>query len=219
LNNGEACDDGNGVNGDGCENDCTVTPVVTVTYPNGGETIAGTAVTITWTAPPAAVKFEVGYSIGGGPWNLIASGVIVHSYNWTPPCPGNLNNVRVAVRGRNASDAVVGIDTSDGTFTVLPVRVTYPSNSGIVWTSGQQQTITWQTYCTPAFVDIYRSTNGGGTWTFFHRVNGNPGSYTLTVPTVGGTISAARIGVRLLDQYLNGIGQDAGDNNFTVNPH
>jgi cysteine-rich repeat protein len=219
LDPGEQCDDGNNVSGDGCSSTCQL-EVVTVTYPNGGETIAGTPVNITWTAPPAAVKFEVGYSVAGGPWNLIASGVTVHSYNWTPPCQGNLNNnVRVAVRGRDSGDVILSADMSDAPFTVLPVGVTYPSNSGIVWTSGETRTITWQTYCTPAFVDIYRSINGGATWTFLHRVNDNPGSWSLTVPTVGVTINTARIGVRLLDQYLNGIGQDAGDYNFTVQPH
>jgi hypothetical protein len=196
---------------------------VAVTSPNGGETIpACTPVPITWTASPAAVKFEVGYSLANGApgtWNLIASGITGHSYNWTPPAQGNQTNVRVAVRGRDSGNAVVGTDISDGSFRVLPVRVTYPSDPGIVWTSGQQRIITWQTYCNPAFVDIGRSTNGGGSWVVFHRVNGNPGAYTLAVPQVGNILPNCRIGVRLLDQYLNDIGHDAGDNNFTVQPH
>jgi len=62
----------------------TNTPTVTVTSPNGGETLNGPTATITWTAADAdgnALTYAIDYSPdAGATWNTLASGVTSTSY-------------------------------------------------------------------------------------------------------------------------------------------
>jgi uncharacterized delta-60 repeat protein len=205
----------------------TVNPPLTLLSPNGGEVIAsGATYTIRWSAPPEAVRFDIGYSLddgSAGTWKLIASNVIDYSYNWTVPSPdGNKNTCRVGVRGYNASGGVVGTDTSDNPFAIEVVKLTDP-NGGETLTSGTSYQITWQTNGTirpVQSVQIYGSPNEGqlGTWKLLTTVSGNPGFYNWTVPQVGTAKDRCRLGLRLLDSTSIPIGQDAGDGNFTVQP-
>jgi hypothetical protein len=195
--------------------------------PNGGEVIpSGSTYTITWSVPPEAVRFDIGYSLENGApgtWKLIASNVTEHSYNWTVPAPdGNKNTCRVGVRGYNVSGGVVGTDTSDNPFTIEVVKLTYP-DGGETLTSGNTYRITWQTngtIRTVQTVKIYGSPNEGqaGTWRLLTTVSGNPGYYDWKVPSVGPAKDKCRLGVRLLDSNSNPIGQDVGDGNFTIQP-
>jgi cysteine-rich repeat protein len=223
---GEQCDDGNTVSGDGCSATCQ-SEVIIVLSPNGGEIIpSGSNYNIQWSAPPEAVRFDIGYSLddgASGTWKLIASNITDYSYNWTVPSPdGNKNTCRVGVRGYNASGAVVGTDTSDNPFKTEVVKLTYP-NGGETLISGNTYQITWQTNSTiraVQSVQIYGSPNEGqpGTWRLLTTVSGNPGFYDWTVPIVGIAQGKCRLGLRLLDSALTPIGQDVGDGNFTVQP-
>ena len=64
----------------------TGTPV-TVTRPNGGETLPmGSPYTIRWSAPAQATKFNLAYSTNNGStWKSIASNVTGSSYIWQVP--------------------------------------------------------------------------------------------------------------------------------------
>jgi hypothetical protein len=158
-----------------------------------------------------------------GTWKLIAGGITGYSYNWTVPAPdGNKNKCRVGVRGYNALGGVIGIDTSDNPFTIEVVKLTDP-DGGETLTSGTTYQIMWQTNNTIRSVQsvkIYGSPNEGqpGTWRLLTTIQGNPGYYNWTVPSVGTIKDKCRLGVMLLDSGSTNIGQDMSDNNFTIQP-
>jgi len=95
---------------------------VTVTSPNGGETLsAGSTHTIQWTAPPEALSFKLKFSMDNGTsWNTIGSGITGTSHDWTVPTPTKTKQKCLAkVIGFNFKGVKVGADVSAGTFTIL----------------------------------------------------------------------------------------------------
>jgi uncharacterized membrane protein len=94
-------------------------PIVTVTDPNGGETIAG-LYNITWTADDYdddSLTFDLYYSVdNGSTWNSITTGVTNLWYEWdTILLPmGSLYRIRVI----GNDGLLTGEDLSDGSFTV-----------------------------------------------------------------------------------------------------
>ncbi|MFX1252361.1 MAG: S8 family serine peptidase [Promethearchaeota archaeon] len=134
-------------------------PTVTITYPNGGETLSGSA-TITWMASDPEddpLTFTI-YYWDGGSWVEITSGLDVLSYDWdTTTVPdGSTYKIRVV-----ASDgALTGEDESDAVFTIEnpdPPTVTVISPNGgealsntvtITWTASDPDgdTLTFTVY-------------------------------------------------------------------------
>jgi M6 family metalloprotease-like protein len=100
-------------------------PSITVTYPNGGETLSGSA-TITWTATDpdpgetALLDIDLEYSSnGGGSWNPIATGESNDgSYLWDVSGLGDGSNylVRATATDTTGRD---DSDQSDAVFTIL----------------------------------------------------------------------------------------------------
>jgi hypothetical protein len=92
-------------------------PIVTVTYPNGGETLNGT-VTITWDASDldgGSLTYSV-YYWDGSDWIELVSGWTTTSYEWdtTTVSDGEFYKLRAV-----ASDGILtGEDESDESFTV-----------------------------------------------------------------------------------------------------
>jgi hypothetical protein len=201
-----------------CHGNASTTILIT---PNGGEVISsGSTYTVTWSAPPEAVKFKLQYSLNNGStWKLIAKNLTGTSYNWTVPCPNNNKvNSLVKVIGFNASGTKVGEDVSDSTFTIEVIKVTSP-DGGETLTSGTIHTITWQTNGTirpVASVKLSYSTNGGSTWKAIKTLTGNPGSYNWTVPNV--TSSTCKVKVVLKDSGGVTVGSDMSDGLFTIQP-
>jgi hypothetical protein len=99
-----------------------------------------------------------------------------------------------------------------------PLAVTYPSDSDIEWTSGTQQTITWDVNNTDinpvncTNVRIYISYDSGTTYSILINSTLNDGTQLINVPTVTTTIGSCRIKV----ESLGNIFYDVGDNNFTI---
>jgi alpha-tubulin suppressor-like RCC1 family protein len=203
----------------------SVLSAVQVVRPNGGEVIpSGSTYSITWGGPPAAAKFDIGYSCTPGTWTLIASNITGTYYNWTMPKPlRNEGNCRVAVRGYNLFGGIVGTDTSDNPFTIEVVKVTSPNGGEILPTvSGCRAfDITWSTNGTASPVSktmIYGSGNGGTTWKLITTIPGNPGVYHWNVPSVASPKPNCKIGVVLKDAFGNTLGWDISDANFIVQP-
>jgi hypothetical protein len=194
---------------------------LTILSPNGEEVIpSGSTYSIQWSAPPEAVKFTLRYSINNGStWKLIAKNVTGTSYDWTVPIPNNnKKNCLVKVIGFNAGGTKVGEDISDSTFTIEVVKLTLP-NGGEILTSGTMHTITWTTNATKnpvASTKLFRSINGGSTWTSIKTLTGNPGSYNWTVPNVSS--SNCKVKVVLKDSSNVTVGSDVSDANFTIQP-
>ena len=102
-----------------------VNPVVTVTYPNGGEAIiSGTTATLTWTATDnvavTAVDLLLSRSGVGGPFETLALGVANSgSYPWTVTTPAS-NDCWLKVVAHDAAGNT-GSDLSDAAFAIIDV--------------------------------------------------------------------------------------------------
>jgi subtilisin family serine protease len=98
---------------------------VTVTYPNGGETLtAGASATITWTWSGSFTTVNIDYSTNGGStWTSITTGTANDgSHAWTVPSTATTQG-RVRVSGGTASDmsnANFTISVPSGSYATLP---------------------------------------------------------------------------------------------------
>ncbi|HEY3215434.1 MAG TPA: S8 family serine peptidase [Candidatus Eisenbacteria bacterium] len=98
---------------------------VTVTYPNGGETLtAGNVATITWTSVGSFTIVNIDYSTNGGStWTAIVAGTPNDgSHAWTVPSTATTQG-RVRVSGGTATDmsnANFTISVSGGSYATLP---------------------------------------------------------------------------------------------------
>jgi YD repeat-containing protein len=194
---------------------------VMVMSPNGGEVIpSGGSFTIQWGAPPAAVKFNLFYTLDGSSYTTIANKVTGTAYNWTVPKPSaNSALCKVKVVGLDSSNQTVGTDFSDANFTIEVVRLTSPNGGGgQTLQIGGSVPITWTTNGTSKSVNKVKlsySTNGGASWTAIATVTGNPGTYNWTVPNSPGSMCKARVE---LFNNNTAVGDDASDQNFTIAP-
>ncbi len=99
-----------------------------------------------------------------------------------------------------------------------PLQVTNPNTIGIVWTSGSQQTVTWDVNNTDnapigcTVVRILISTDGGNTFNVLLNATPNDGVEAVTCPTVVNTITTCRIKV----ESIGNVFYDIGDRNFTI---
>jgi hypothetical protein len=98
-----------------------------------------------------------------------------------------------------------------------PFVVTYPSATGITWTGGSTQTVTWNvanTNLSPVNCDsvqIFLSTDGGLSYPIvLETLDENDGSHNITAPNI--TTTTARVMV----MSKNGTFFDISDNNFTI---
>jgi hypothetical protein len=99
-------------------------------------------------------------------------------------------------------------------------KVTSQGTTGIVYTGGTSQTITWNVVGTnnppvsASNVDIYMSTDGGYTWPYTIGTFPNTGSATVTLPNPGTSTTTARIKVKGNGNVFFNI----NGKNFAVNP-
>jgi hypothetical protein len=100
-------------------------------------------------------------------------------------------------------------------------RVTSQNTTGIVYTGGSTQTVTWNVVGTnlppvnTPNVDIFMSVDGGVTWAYTVATSvPNTGSASVTIPNPGTATIQARIKVK----GSNNIFFNINSNNFTVNP-
>jgi M6 family metalloprotease-like protein len=170
-------------------------PIVTVTYPNGGESLNGSA-TITWNATDpdpgetALLDIDLDYSDnGGGSWNSIATGESNDgSHLWDVSGLPDGSNYLVRVTATDTT-ARSDVDVSDATFTIdnpgaPDVTITYPNGGE---TLSDSVTITWSASDpdpgeTPLLsIDLDYSDNGGGSWNPIATGESNDGSYPWDV--------------------------------------
>ncbi|MFX1284643.1 MAG: Ig-like domain-containing protein [Promethearchaeota archaeon] len=189
-------------------------PIVTVIYPNGGETLMGFE-TITWTASDAdgdSLHFNISYWDGSN-WIELITGLTSTSYDWDTLMVLDGNFYQILV---NASDgALIGSDTSDASFTINNpdppvVTVLYPNGGEMLMGI---ETVTWTASDADGDPLTYNlSYWDGSDWVEF--VKGlTETSYdwdTRTVPN-GDTY---QILVNASDGTLNSL--DTSDNSFTI---
>ncbi len=200
-----------------------VKSVVRLLTPNGGEIFStGDEVTIAWNALEQAVSFDLYYSVDDGvTWKEIVLDWAGSPYEWTiPPLNGNKKQSFVKVVGFDSEGKQVGADKSDKPFTIQVVKVTYPSDPGISFTSGIAETIQWEVYPTRSSVEtveIYLTKDGGSTWTLLNRLPGDSWSIDWT-PEVGKERKQCKVKVVLKDIKGNNVGVDSSNNYFTIEP-
>ncbi len=145
-------------------------PVVTVTTPNGGETLTGGTNSITWTAQDPnkdSMIFDIFYSVNGGStWTSIATGQTTTSINWDVTSVTESSDVLIRVvahdyelSGQDESNAVFSVE-SEGP--VISNVVTNPSTPlpGLPVTVSAD--ITDVSGVTSAVCQV--SVDGGSTW-------------------------------------------------------
>lgn len=99
-------------------------------------------------------------------------------------------------------------------------RVTSQNTTGIIYTGGSTQTVTWNVVGTNAApvnaanVTIYMSTDGGFTWPYTIGTFPNTGSASVTLPNPTVATTTARIKVKGAGNIFFNI----NSNNFRVNP-
>jgi len=208
----------------------TQAPVVTLTSPNGGESLlGGNMYNVTWTASdanfitdPIAIEYSVD---SGSSWNDVAIAEPNDGgYLWAVP---KLDSSDCLVRvtgtdllghaGSDVSDTAFTITTSAPDTIAPVVRVNSP-NGGEIWQGGSTQTITWtamddKTPSGSLLVHLYYSLNGGTDWLPIDFVEFNMGSYSWTVPEINS--SQCLVKVEVSDASGN-VGFDVSDRVFTI---
>jgi hypothetical protein len=173
------------------------TETITVTAPNGGESITGgTTYTITWTYTGSIASVVLSYSTdNGATWTTIGSGPVLNtgSYSWVTP---NVSSAQCLVRVRNAANSLV-FDQSNSVFSIgsfggETVAVLSP-NGGEVFCIGRTAAITWTTTGLVGNVSIQYSTNNGASWKNIVASTANDGSYLWTVPNTPSSQCLVRV--------------------------
>jgi hypothetical protein len=203
-------------------------PTVDLTSPVGGENwMGGSAHDITWTVSGGATSVELWFSSdNGGKWSMLDGGAGLSSpYAWTLPTVTSQECLVKVV----AEDALgnVSIDVS-GLFTIdseyPDVNVKYP-NGGETLMGGSDATITWSasdfwpmqgfqaSQAADLDIDLYYSTDGGGSWTNIATGEDNDGAYPWTVPSEDS--AQCLVKVVAADQAGNE-GSDTSDSVFSI---
>ncbi len=183
----------------------TTDPTVTLTAPNGGETLsAGGTYTVTWNASDniGVASVDLAYSIDGGvTFMTIASGLAnTGSYRWSVPnTPAASVLLQVAAHDAAGNSAQ---DVSDNPFAIVDttapsVTVNVP-NGGEVWIVGASQAITWSATDNVGVnsVDLLYSTTGAaGTYIAIATGIVNTGSYVRRFPTRPARIRSSKCGL------------------------
>ena len=166
---------------------------VTVTAPNGGESIEGnTSYSITWATTGNIPNVKIEYSTSSGSsWNTIAASTAnTGSYNWTVANTASTNCLaKVSDIDGPASDQ------SNAVFTIVAYRsitVTSP-NGGESWEGNTSYPITWTSTGSIVNVMIEYSTNNGSSWNTIAASTANSGSYNWTVPDTPFTTCLVKI--------------------------
>ena len=154
----------------------TVTPGVTVTSPNGGESLpAGIPVTVTWTSPPVASGVFTVWAVSqsGSSYSIAtvnASGAAAYGANWNVNVPPGSYRIRVSY-GLTAGTTYTITDYSNAYLTVTPgVTVTSP-NGGESLPAGTPVTVTWTSPAVASGVFTVWAVSQSGTYYSIATVN------------------------------------------------
>jgi len=171
-----------------------VTPTLTVTAPNGGESwAAGSSQNITWTTTGTIANVKIELSIDGGTnyTTIVASTANTGSYSWTVP-----SSASAACRIR-VSDAAGGTsDASNGSFTITSAgscSYTINPSSQSVGLSGGTGSVTvtagsgcaWTATSNAPWLTVTSGASGSGNGTVNYSAASSSSSRAGTI-TIGG---------------------------------
>lgn len=232
---GEECDDGNLINGDGCDDQCKI-PDISVS-PSSlafGKVIAGlssTSKTVT-VKNDGNGKLKIGtISLGGTNPNQFSIPVADDHCSGQLVAPSLSCTVAVkfsptSAGAKSATLSIPSDDPNENPVSVslsgngVKVIVTSP-NGGESWKWGTpSHSITWSTSSTiapaVATTKLLYTMNGGTTWKTISSFPGNPGIYTWYIPKVTSTKNKCKVKVVLKNAANVTIGSDISDKFFTI---
>lgn len=185
--------------------------------PNGGETFtAGRTITVSWSPVADAVNYRLFYFDADGTPHAVASTGSVTSYEWLIPVDSLAEaGKKFRVTAFDASNAKLGVDRSDGTFTILPFTLAITSpNGGETLMSRTPFTVKWNAL---AGADKYRLHYFDADRTPHRIANvGYVTSYDWTVPANITIETGKLLRVTAFDASNMTIGIDWSDGPFTV---
>jgi hypothetical protein len=189
----------------------------------GAKVPSGQQALVQWTAPSAATKFKLLYSLNNGAtWTIIGKNIAARTQPWSVPASvKDKKKCLLKVVGFNDAGVKVGKFIS-GLFTIEgSVKVITP-NGGNDLISDSLYSIDWQTGSSisgsVAKAVLHYSLNGGATWKKIVALQGNPGTYDWTVPGVPAAKNQCLVKVTLKDAAGTTLGQDISDLYFTISP-
>jgi len=146
----------------------TISPAITLTQPNGGESLTnGSTYDILWNSDGVSNFYNIDYSIdGGNNWTNIAfnQNITSDSYSWTVPGSVSQNCLIKVTDNVNTCKT----DMSDQVFAIgtdaIDITVDAPAG-GEVWNGCTTQTISWTSIGTSDDYDLAYSIDGGASWT------------------------------------------------------
>ncbi len=173
----------------------------------GGVFDAGSAVTIRWSAPKAARRFDLSWSADRGrTWRRIATGVAGDSFAWRVPwLRGNFAGCLVRVTARGSRGAVIGTDRSRQAFGIRAVELPAPLVAWVAvrgsdqWYWGQLVQVYWTSHVAapPAAAALELSLDDGASWSAIAGLEGDPGYFGHTVLAMGEPRERCRVRVTL----------------------
>ncbi|MFY7884761.1 MAG: hypothetical protein ACOVOV_07960, partial [Dolichospermum sp.] len=195
---------------------------ITVTYPNGGDTLFNCNTdTIRFTATGTSTFYNIDYSVNGGTtWQSVITNIkiINGKYAWTVPINVQHSSSSL-IRVYDRSNTTIR-DSSNAVFNIFkPITIT-SLNGGEVLNGYTYKTITWNMYnkSTSNYFTISYSVNGGASytaiWALNTAANATSGSYNWLIPTVAASTQCL---IKVQDN-INNCKVDVSDAAFTINP-
>ncbi len=164
-------------------------PVVTITAPNGGETLTAKETTqITW----SSARFDGPVSLylsldGGATWSEIAAGQAnTGSCTWIVPKTLS-DSCLIKVK---AAEAEIPVDLSDALFSIVRPAGEEPSftliapNGGESFEAGRVENIEWISEYVTGHAALLFSADSGRTWSEFATGLPAAGSFAWTIPAI-----------------------------------
>lgn len=189
-------------------------PYITITSPNGGETIAGgSTFDITWTDNRTFDRIDIEY-YDGTKWNVIVNDAQDDDhYLWTVPNVVTSEG-QLWIKGYDTDNNPTDFSDADFTITSPPsgtITVTAP-NGGEGLRPGGTTDITWTTTGTVGSnVKVAYSTDSGRNFTTIISSTANDGTYSWSVPNVVSDDCLVRV-----TDTSNSLISDVSDNYFSI---
>jgi cysteine-rich repeat protein len=229
LEPGEECDDGNLINGDGCDDQCKIPDISGQPSINFGQVIVGgssTSQTVT-VSNTGNGKLTIGtITIGGtnaDQFSIVTDNCSGQLIAPSGNCTVDVKFSPTSLSGKTATLDIPSDDPDENPLSVsligkgTKVDVISP-NGGEVWKVGTINAITWQTKAglPVAKVKLFYTTNGGATWNLIKTLIGNPGTYNWKVPAAASI--KCKVKIVLKNAAGKTIGTDVSDNFFSIGP-
>jgi len=191
----------------------------TITAPTGSSVwIAGDQHTIRWDRIGTIGNVDLSYSVNGGSYTSIATGVASSSptdntYPWTLPTTSIVsNNVKVKIDGTNLVAPII-----TPSFTVKgKLTLTYPTATNVEVTLGDTLTATWNVAGDIGPVKV-EFTSDGASWYTVTSTAPQNGPYGFVLDTPVTTLATAGAKVRISDADDASVTSES-DNPFLVKP-